>query len=196
MVPVPLPSLRRSRALSSFLLLLLIFFLIFSLTVSPSNAATEIVQKVCNQTSYYRYCVAALYSDPRTPNADSYFLAYISFGVAYLNASNTHGYFSHAVNSTRPHHHKLVSSLTTCRDGYRGAVSALETAYEDLNTKSFAGLGRLSRVAGRAAVECDRALSEAVTPESVPPTIPVRNRDMRRLSEICGVVSKLFGSSK
>lgn len=188
---VALPSLRPC-ALLSFLL----GIFLFSLAISPSNAATEIVQKVCNQTTYYRYCVAALYSDPRTPNADAYFLAYISFGVAYLNASNSHGYFSQVVTNTRPHHHKLAKSLINCRDGYKGAVSALGTAYNDLNSESFAKLGRLSMVAGRAAAECRRALSAVMTPASSAPALAARNRDMDRLSEICSVVSKLLGASK
>ncbi|OWM85674.1 cell wall / vacuolar inhibitor of fructosidase 2-like [Punica granatum] len=182
----------------SFLFSILIIVFFFSFTISISSAATETVQKVCNQTSYYRYCVATLYSDPRTPNADPYFLAYISFGLAYLNASNSHDFFSHAVNNTRPHHHKLVQSLTICQDGYKRVVSALETAYEDLNTESFAKLGRLSRVAGRAADKCNRAFSGVVKAPvgSAAPAVAVRNRDMKRLSEICSVVSKLLGASK
>ncbi|THG08654.1 hypothetical protein TEA_015524 [Camellia sinensis var. sinensis] len=73
-----------------------VFLSRFSLLGQPS----ELVSSICKNTTNYRFCVESLYSDPRTPTADSYVLAYVSFDLAYLNASHTEDYIDMLFNNT------------------------------------------------------------------------------------------------
>ncbi|XP_030476867.1 cell wall / vacuolar inhibitor of fructosidase 2-like [Syzygium oleosum] len=171
--------------------LLCFFVAVIALSVGPSSAAaTEIVKRVCEKTSDYRYCVAALYSDPRTPNADAYFLAYISFGLAYLNATHTRDHISRLLRSPdlAPRSPRLTTSLQSCRRGYAAAVTELASAYNDLNSETFAGLAGYAGGGARAAGDCDRAFAGS----AYAPLVAGRNRDLKRLCEICTVVSELF----
>ncbi|KAI3440254.1 PMEI domain-containing protein [Psidium guajava] len=170
--------------------LALFCFVFVVLSVDPSSAATEIVKRVCEKTSDYRYCVAALYSDPRTPNADPYFLAYISFGLAYLNATHTRDHISRLLRSPGLAHRSpaLTSSLQSCRRDYAAAVAKFESAYNDLNSETFSALAGYAGGGARAAGDCDRAFGRS----AYAPLMAARNRDLKRLCEICTVVSKLF----
>ncbi|XP_030550639.1 cell wall / vacuolar inhibitor of fructosidase 2-like [Rhodamnia argentea] len=170
--------------------LALLCFVFIALSVDPSSAATEMVKRVCDKTSDYRYCVAALYSDPRTPNADAYFLAYISFGLAYLNATHTRDHISGLLRSPglTDRSPGLTSSLQSCSRHYAAAIAKFESAYNDLNSETFSDLAGYSGGGANAAEDCDRAFGGS----AYAPLMAGRNRDLKRLSEICTVVSKLF----
>lgn len=94
-------------------------FLLFVAIPSPCAATkplkpTKLVDAVCRKTnSSYSFCVESLYSDPRTPTADSYVLAYISFGLAYLNASATQHHVARLLNNKTQGGHQL-QQLGTC----------------------------------------------------------------------------------
>ncbi|KAF8031664.1 hypothetical protein BT93_D0775 [Corymbia citriodora subsp. variegata] len=184
MTPFPSPRLP--------LLLLFSAVLTAVLSVGPSSAAaaTELVRQVCDKTGDSRYCFAALYSDPRTPNADAYSLAYISFGLAYLNATHTRDHISRLLSSPAlaDRSPTLTSSLQSCRRGYAAAVAKLAAAYNDLNAETFAGLAEYSGGGARAAGDCDRTFGSS----PYAPLMAGRNRDLTRLCEICTAVSKLF----
>lgn len=169
----------------------LIFFLCYYI-LSPSSAATrsdpanKLVDKVCNQTSNYTFCVDALYSDSRTPAADTYGLAIVCFGLAYLNATATQDHIAKLLkisNNTSASH----KSLKICQHDYRKAVSALEEAYNDLNSETFFQLGELAAHAAAAADDCQSAFrSTHYSP------LTTMNANLKALSNICAVVSELF----
>ncbi|XWS34412.1 hypothetical protein CRYUN_Cryun21dG0036300 [Craigia yunnanensis] len=167
----------------------LIFF--FCCILSPSSAATsnqtnKLVDKVCKQTSNYTFCVKALYSDPRTPAADAYTLAYVSFGLAYLNATATQKHIAKLlkINTTTPVSHK---SLKICQHDYHKAVSALKEAYNDLNSETFFQLAKLAAHAAAAADDCQSAFRGTHYKP-----LATMNAYLKALSNICVVVSKLF----
>ncbi|XVE74607.1 hypothetical protein DITRI_Ditri12bG0031000 [Diplodiscus trichospermus] len=171
------------------LLVLIVFFL--SHILSPSSAAisnpsNKLVDKVCNQTSNNTFCVVALYSDPRTPTADAYGLAYVSFGMAYLNATSTQHHIVELLktNSSSSSTHKR---LKICQHDYRKAVSALEEAYNDLNSETFFELAELAGHAASATDDCEAAFRRT---HFLP--LATMNAYLKALSDICVVVSKLF----
>ncbi|GMJ04495.1 CELL WALL / VACUOLAR INHIBITOR OF FRUCTOSIDASE 2, cell wall / vacuolar inhibitor of fructosidase 2 [Hibiscus trionum] len=167
----------------------LIFFLCY--TLSPPPAATgsstnKLVDKICNRTSNYTFCAEALYSDPRTPTADAYGLAFVSFGLAYLNATATQDYIAQLLNdNTIAANHKR--RLKLYQHDYSKAVSALEEAYDDLNSETFFQLAKLAGHAAAAADDCQSAFKGAhYSP------LATMNDCLKALSNICVIVSKLF----
>ncbi|OVA19705.1 Pectinesterase inhibitor domain [Macleaya cordata] len=163
--------------------LLFTFFLTTSLFFSPSSSfsssssaaaaapntaivgrPTKLVNSICNQTTNYKFCVDALYTDPRAPNADQIVLAYISFGLAYTNATNTQAYIKDLV------------------------VSALEEAYNNLNSETYFDLGKLAGDAAHAAVDCQHTFKPRHSP------LTRRNKDVRQLCAISAVISTFFTS--
>lgn len=172
---------------STFLSLSL--FLAFSIFIYTSHAATtELVQHVCNQTSNYSFCVESLYSDPHTPDADTYMLAYVSFRLAYLNATATQDRIAvllkHAASG------QLSQHLHRCSRDYKKATSKLEQAYNDLDSETFFELVDLAGAAAHAAADCQAAF-KGTTYSS----LATMNKNLKGLSEICIVVSKLFTES-
>lgn len=164
----------------------LLFFTVTIAAASTTTKPTKLVSDVCNRTSNYTFCVSALYDDPRTPTTDAYGLAFVAFGMAYLNASATQGLITKlqkkSANETRQ-----FRLLETCRLDYKKAISALEMAYGDLNSETFFELAELAGNASAAAKHCQAAFKDA-------PHRPLtaRNLGLRGLCEICVVVSKLF----
>lgn len=167
----------------STLFLFQCFFFIPCAGIQP----TKLVDAVCRKTySSYSFCVESLYSDPRTPSADSYVFAYISFGLAalaYLNASTTQQHVAHLLNKSAGGHSQ---QLHTCYHDYNKAVSALQLAYNDLNSETFFELADLAAVASLAAHDCQAAFNATFSP------LTNMNRDLKGLCKICVVVSKLF----
>ncbi|XP_075664056.1 pectinesterase inhibitor 2-like [Castanea sativa] len=148
-------------------------------TIQPSN----LVKKVCSQTSNYDFCVETLYADPRTPEADRYVLAYVIFGSAYQSATTTHDQITsllkNATASQRPR-------LKRCDRDYTKAVSKLLEAHDDLDSETFESLAKLSRIASSAADDCETSFKGTRSP------LTTNNKGLKGLCEICVVVSKLF----
>ncbi|KAJ6986422.1 cell wall / vacuolar inhibitor of fructosidase 2-like [Populus alba x Populus x berolinensis] len=156
----------------------LVCFIIVHASPVAADKPTELVDKVCNQTSNYTFCVEALYSDSRAPDADSYTLAFISFGLAYSNANNTRDYYIAELlknTSGQDYHFRLE----TCSHDYLRAVSKLGEAYNDLNSETFFGLANWQ---------------DAFEGISSPPLVS-RNGDLKRLCEIGATIAKLFTGS-
>ncbi|PRQ28171.1 putative pectinesterase inhibitor domain-containing protein [Rosa chinensis] len=164
------------------------FFIPCAATTTTKSAGiqpTKLVDSVCRKTySSYSFCVESLYSDPRTPTADSYVLAYISFGLAYLNASTTQQHVARLLNKTAAGHSQ--QQLQRCYHDYNKAISALQLAYNDLNSETFFELADLAGVASLAADDCQAALNTTFSP------LTNMNSDLKGLCKICVVVSKLF----
>ncbi|XP_041023535.1 putative invertase inhibitor [Juglans microcarpa x Juglans regia] len=177
---------------SLFLSLLFSISISISISIDPSSSyavdfqPTKLVNKVCNQTSNYSFCVESLYTDSRTHKAERYELAYVAFRLASFKAT-----------STKDHIAKLLKNNATagqsrhiqrCSRVYKKAVSALAEAYGDLDSESFYMLVGLSNHATHAAADCQAALkgTRLRTP------LTAMNEVFKVLCEICVAVSRLF----
>ncbi|KAI5330694.1 hypothetical protein L3X38_020820 [Prunus dulcis] len=76
--------------------------------------------------------------------------------------------------------------LRRCYHDYNKAVSALSSAYNDLNSETFSDLVDWAGAASLAADDC-----QVVVKTTYPP-LSTMNLDLKRLCEICVAVSKLF----
>ncbi|KAK3009546.1 hypothetical protein RJ639_014646 [Escallonia herrerae] len=166
---------------------------------SLTSTGLELIRDVCKNTSNYQFCMDALSSDPRAPTADSYVLAYISFELAYLNATHT----NHAIavllsnltsgsdecrNSTECA--LLRRGLQRCHGYYVEAIRVLGEALGDLDSETYFELGDLAANAGGAARACEATLTRLGGHNRSP--LYLMNQRLRGLSNICRVVSKLF----
>ncbi|XP_059634623.1 putative invertase inhibitor [Cornus florida] len=178
---------------------LISLFLFFSLFVllhlHPSSAATpppsQLVDSVCKKTTNYTFCIQSLYSDSRTRTADRFVLAYVSFDLAYLNATHTKDYITNLLkNDTKRHasDKNMFESLRRCQGYYGKAVKGLAEAINDLDSETFSELGSLAKVADRASQDCEVAFKA----KHYPRFLSGMNGDLSRLCKICIVVSKLF----
>ncbi|CAK7323384.1 unnamed protein product [Dovyalis caffra] len=150
-----------------FSLLILLLFSIFH----ASDAATKLVDKVCKQTSSYSFCVQSLYTDSRTPEAYEYTLAYIAVRLASINATSTQHYISDqlkltSINGSGRHEQQQQQQerLQICSRGYRRAVSAMEMAYNDLDSETYFELARLAGKASSGASDCQAAFKRIHSP--------------------------------
>ncbi|PSS32838.1 Cell wall / vacuolar inhibitor of fructosidase [Actinidia chinensis var. chinensis] len=176
-----LPSLR----LFTFFL-----FVCCCLRISTSGAEqpTELVSSICKNTTNYNFCVESLYSDPRTPTADTYVLAFIAFDLAYLNATHIQAYIRQELLHNATSGSDYSRRLQICDGCYDRAVSALALALNDLNSETYSQLADLAGVAARKARKCQAAFEG-------PSPLSRMNHDLRALSKICVVISNRFTSS-
>lgn len=184
------------QKLSFFLAILCIFFTSTTTTTVQASSGTitvrptELVAGVCKKTSNYTFCVESLYADSRTPRADSYGLAFVVFGMSYVNASRTQDIIAELSKKAKRggiHYQPLLTRLQSCSRDYAKAVSALEMAYNDLNSETFFELAEMAGVASKSAEVCQARFGK-----SHHSPLTIRNRDLKGLCEICVVVSKLF----
>ncbi|KAI3440253.1 PMEI domain-containing protein [Psidium guajava] len=147
------------------------------------TADSGLVDKVCKQTSDYKFCSDALNSDLRTPGADEITLAYIAFGLAYHKASSTQLQITSLLsNSTGPVHEHLEQ----CHGDYVTAIAKIQEALTDLDSETYDGLAGLASQAGDQADDCESAFKGTTSPLSD------GDKDLKRLSEICVAVAHLF----
>ncbi|KAK7246050.1 hypothetical protein RIF29_40908 [Crotalaria pallida] len=170
-----------------FLYLMLFIFILIHPSCASTKNVTKLVDEVCAKASNYSFCIESLYSDPQTPKSDTYGLAYVAFRLAYLNATSTRDYIEKllkkANSSNRMH-------LQKCDSDYKKAVSAIETAYNDLNSETFFELADLAGDASHAAEDCQATIKG--THHSM---IHFLSDSLKGLCEICVVISKLFTGS-
>lgn len=176
-------------------------YLIVSSSSTPVENPTQLVDHVCKNTTDYKFCVQAIYSDPRAPTADRYVLAYISFDLAYLNATHTSDYITLFLKNITARgrsssQQSLVRGLNVCQSYYQKAVRSLAEAINDLDSETFYELGRLACAADQAAGDCQATFSEGGGGDSLYYysifSLSLMNHNMRALAKICIVVSKLF----
>ncbi|KAF5194171.1 Cell wall / vacuolar inhibitor of fructosidase [Thalictrum thalictroides] len=180
----------RFHRLLSPILVLLLFFLFFT-SSSEVTKPTKLVDSICKKTWNYTFCVNTLYSDARVgnPDADSYLLAYVSFGLAYTNATTTSSQIPVLLkNANTKKDVSLQHALRQCKLYYKKAVSAIEEAYNDLNSETYSYLISLTKVASDSASNCESSFNGTVKPYP----LTERNNGLKGLCEICVVVSKLF----
>ncbi|KAK4851418.1 hypothetical protein QYF36_014955 [Acer negundo] len=150
---------------------------------TTAKNTTQLVDRVCNKTNNYSFCVEALYTDPRTPDADTYTLADISFRLAYKTATNTRRQITQLLkNSTTTDDH---DGLGRCLKNYNKAIEALGSGLNDLNSETFFTLPRYANTTSQSAEDCEAHYKSLVS------------TSIKSLCQICVVVANLFngGSS-
>ncbi|KAG5561017.1 hypothetical protein RHGRI_004142 [Rhododendron griersonianum] len=175
-------------------LLLLLFCSCSSTLLNPTSSyaknPTELVESICKNTTTYAFCVDSLYSDPRTPTADAYVLAFVSFDLAYANATRTEAYVRALLGrgGSRGEYSRL---LERCDRLYGEAVSALALALNDLDSETYSELASYAADSAREAGDCQAAFRGTAFRSP----LTRMNRDLRGLAGICIVVSNLFTTS-
>ncbi|KAK2640458.1 hypothetical protein Ddye_028253 [Dipteronia dyeriana] len=139
------------------------------------TTATQLVDRVCNKTSNYSLCVETLYSDSRTADADSYTLAYISFGLAYNTATDTRSQITDLLKNNA-----TSDDLKRCLKDYNTAVEALGSGLNDLNSETFFTLPRYANTTSRSAEDCEAHYKSLVS------------TTIKFICQICVVVANLF----
>ncbi|KAG5561018.1 hypothetical protein RHGRI_004143 [Rhododendron griersonianum] len=125
-----------SPRLCNFFLLLFFCCCFFTLLINPTSShptqpTSELVESVCKNTTIYAFCVDALYSDPRTPTIhDPYNLAYISFTLASLNASDARLYMQTLLKSSSSSRLEYSKLLRRCVQLYGEAEVTLRTSLQ------------------------------------------------------------------
>ncbi|KAK0594756.1 hypothetical protein LWI29_000168 [Acer saccharum] len=142
---------------------------------TTTNNTTQLVDRVCNKTNNYTFCVKALYTDPRTPDADTYTLAYISFGLAYNTATNTRRRITHLLKNNA-----TTDGLKRCLKDYNKAIEALGSGLNDLNSETFFTLPGYANTTSRSAEDCEAHYK------------PLLSITIKSLCQICVVVANLF----
>ncbi|KAJ8747327.1 hypothetical protein K2173_013131 [Erythroxylum novogranatense] len=168
---------------------LLILFPLFTILYASDVASNKLVKKVCDQTSDHSFCINSLYSDSRTPGADDYTLAFVSVGLAYANATATRDYLNSLPSKPSSSYggDDGHQGLIRCSRDYSKAVSALLTAYNDLNSESFFELANLAGDCVNAVNDCEAAV-QGITPSPM----GKRNGDLKGLCDVFAVVIKSF----
>ncbi|KAJ8759652.1 hypothetical protein K2173_009732 [Erythroxylum novogranatense] len=166
---------------------ILFLSVLFTVSIATAEPGNKLVEEICNRTSDYSFCVNALYSDSRTPEADLYILAFISVGLADISGTVTRDYINTLLKNSSSHGDEYYQRLLTCSDDYNKAVLAIETAYSDLNFESFYGFPYLAGKASAAVEDCEAGFHGILSPP-----LGDRNHDLKVLCEIFSVVGKLL----
>ncbi|XP_058202720.1 cell wall / vacuolar inhibitor of fructosidase 2-like [Rhododendron vialii] len=180
------------RLYNFFFLLLFFCCCFFTLLINPTSShptqpTSELVESVCNTTTIYEFCVDALYSNPRTPTIhDPYSLAYISFTLAIVNATDARLNMQILLksNSSRSLYSK---PLRRCVQLYGEAAETLGRALNDMNSDDYYDLAPYAADCTRKADNCQAAFGGRATDSR----LSRMNRDFRGLAEICIVVSNI-----
>ncbi|KAJ8504563.1 hypothetical protein OPV22_005449 [Ensete ventricosum] len=119
------------RPNDAFCGLLLILFL----ALSSLSSATETMEKACNLTIDYHFCMKSLQADPRSHSADLRGLGAIAIdlSIAHANATTSKLETLHA-NASNPY---TKNKLEACLILYRNALPPLQLAAEFLASKHF-----------------------------------------------------------
>ncbi|KAK7246051.1 hypothetical protein RIF29_40909 [Crotalaria pallida] len=156
--------------------MLLIFIIIL---VHPSCASkNKLVDEVCAKTSDYSFCIESLYSDSRTAKADHITLAYVSFDLAYHNATDTSNYIVENLIKKATSEDDRIR-LTKCADDYEEAELELATAHNDLDSETY---DALADYGGKASFAVERC--QANTKGTTHSKLYSRNNDFKGLCEI------------
>ncbi|KAK7303465.1 hypothetical protein RJT34_14372 [Clitoria ternatea] len=165
----------------------LLIFILASPSCASKPNVTKLVNEVCAKTSNYTFCVESLYSDPHASESDTYGLAIVAFRLAYRNATSTKDYITELLKKASSSSHML---LQKCLTDYEKAISAIETAYNDLNSESFSALADYAGDASRGALDCQATLKGYNNS-----LLHFMNNAVKGLCQICLVISKLFKGS-
>lgn len=172
---------------TSPIFLLLVILTFSSSTLASAKPNTTTIEATCKNTKYYKFCVSALKSDPRSPSADPKGLAAIMVGVGMTNATATATYLASnltaAANDT-----VLIKALKDCSDKYTLAADSLRLTIQDLDDEAYDYAYMHVLAAGDYPNVC-RNVFRRVKGLPYPREIRRREESLRR---ICGVVSGIL----
>ncbi|VVB18022.1 unnamed protein product [Arabis nemorensis] len=172
----------------------LIFLLLVTLTFSSSTlisakSNTTTIETTCKNTKYYKFCVSALRSDPRSPSADTKGLAAIMIGVGMTNATATATYLAGNLTSTVKDTDTILKNvLKDCSDKYKLAADSLRLTIQDLEDEDF-DYAYMHVLAAADYPSVCRNVFRRVKGLAYPAEIRRREVSLRR---ICGVVSGIL----
>lgn len=149
-------------------------------SLSPTNAATQLVDGVCKQTINYADCVKALESDSRTPSASSLkSLAKIALGLAVSNATEGKSYIDNLLTKSR------TAPVEKCSSWYEAVVASFRSALNELDEDALTA-NYDAKIAGDYASSCENELSSGGVKV---PEISIRNNYVQLYSSIGFVVT-------
>ena len=155
-------------------------FLILFHSLSPTTAATKLVEGVCKKTISYANCVEALDSDSRIPSASNLKdLAKIALGLALSNATESKSFIDKLLKIKR------TAAVAKCSSSYKLVVasfrSALEEVEEDALTANYD-----AKIASDYAISCENELGSHGIKI---PAISTRNNYVQLYSSIGFVIT-------
>ncbi|XP_072973628.1 pectinesterase inhibitor 28-like [Typha angustifolia] len=112
-----------------------VFFLLLTIFFPAQSSSTSLLQKTCNATTYYDFCLASLASKPESSKADVRGLSAIAVGIAVANATSTSSFTSSLANATADP--SLRAVLRTCAAKYANAREALRSSLDALAAESY-----------------------------------------------------------
>jgi pectinesterase inhibitor-like protein len=122
-------------------------------SLSPTNAATQLVIGVCKQTINYINCVEALESDSRTPSASNLKdLAKIALGLALSNATESKSYIDGLLKKQR------TAPVEKCSFWYEAVVGSFRSSLNELEEDALTA-NYDAKIAGDYAISCENELS-------------------------------------
>ncbi|ESQ31418.1 hypothetical protein EUTSA_v10005004mg [Eutrema salsugineum] len=167
--------------------ILLILFVILTSTLISVKSNTTTIESTCKTTNYYRLCVSALKSDPRSPTADTKGLAAIMVGVGMTNATATATYLAGNITAAA-NNTVLKKVLKDCSDKYALAADSLRLTIQDLDDEAY-DYAYMHVLAAEDYPNVCRNFFRRVRGLVYPPEIRRREVSLRR---ICGVVSGIL----
>ncbi|GFQ02766.1 pectinesterase inhibitor [Phtheirospermum japonicum] len=147
----------------------------------------QLATQVCRNTTDFSFCLKTIYSDPRAPTADRIVLAYIAFGNAYLNSSNTQTQIQLKITDAENGKSDVLDGLKSCMGHYTKAIGALSQGAGKLGLGSYYGFDKLSIEAQSHVRDCEKGFNATI---GSPMT--KENVDVIKLTNICNVVAQLF----
>lgn len=179
-----------SRFPISPITLLLSVLIVISVSVRPSNAATEQIDKVCKKTSNYSFCVGVLSSNgwALMPNADLVTIAYAAFNPAYDSAIKTKDYIGSLLEDTNDP--ALQESLKRCQADYEHVAEKMTQAVSNLDSRSYGSIDDLAEEAAAKVDDCQSGLSGGAARSQ----LADKNRVQKAHCEIGAVVGRMINS--
>ncbi|KAL3645813.1 hypothetical protein CASFOL_010993 [Castilleja foliolosa] len=129
----------------------------------------------------------SIYSDPWAATADRIVLAYIAFGNAYLNSSNTQAQIRIKITDNKGGKSNVLDWLKSCTGHYSNAIGALSQALGNLDSDSYYGFDKLSIEAQGHVRNCEESFNGTTTSP-----MTKENGDLIKLTGICYAVAQLF----
>lgn len=178
-----------------FLLSLILSFSSLSLisTTSTPTKPPSLVQKTCNATSYYDFCVSSLQSQPGSPKpVDVKGLSALAVTIAISNATNT-ATFAASLADAASAKSPLHSVLRSCAAKYHDARQALQWSLDALATDSYDYAFVHVSAAAEYPNVCRVLFRQAPTQLAYPPDMARREQDLEHLCTIALEIISLLG---
>ncbi|KAL3645805.1 hypothetical protein CASFOL_010985 [Castilleja foliolosa] len=151
------------------------------------NFKAQLATQICRNTTDFIFCRNTIYSDPRAPTADRIVLAYIAFGNAYLNSSNTQTQIQLKITDSKGVKSNVLDGLKSCTGHYSNAIGALSQALGNLDSDSYYDFDKLSIRAQSHVQNCESSFNGTTTSP-----MTKENGDLIKLTGICYAVAQLF----